>query len=316
MARPAIVIGQDNKIVIVKHGNIIRRVHPCNLRLKTPKEIIGGTENEIGSKATSLNTENNQQNITIATNKLENNDDEQLIPDENVDDVPKRVESNSNTENIPKQSGNRIESIPLPKRNENAMYRYPNENKWQTVNVLGRAGYSKGKNKNWLNVSDKNHAYSLDWSDVAEWKINPDIHNSEFNTTDQNTDQTYVTNLVQNNNGFLSAKQDELEKWKNFNVYIEVPDQGQERINGRWVCTKKTVNGKEVPKARYVIKGFQEHSEIQADSPTGSKESLRLLLSIISSHGLLIPLTHEQLFFKEKIYRERCLYRATCRSKL
>ena len=63
-----------------------------------------------------------------------------------------------------------------------------------------------------------------------------------------------------------------------------MPDQGQERINGRWVCTKKTANGKEVPKARYVIKGFQEHSEIRADSPTGSKESLRLLLSIISSH--------------------------------
>ena len=47
---------------------------------------------------------------------------------------------------------------------------------------------------------------------------------------------------------------------------------------------KTTVNGKEIPKARYVIKGFQEHSEIQADSPTGSKEALRLLLSIISSH--------------------------------
>ena len=128
----------------------------------------------------------------MATNKLENNDDEQLIPDENVDDVPKRVESNNNTENIPKQSGNRIESIPLPKRNENAMYRYPSENKWQTVNVLGTSGYSKGKNKNWLNVSDKNHAYSLDWSDIAEWKINPDIHNCESNTTDQNTDQTML----------------------------------------------------------------------------------------------------------------------------
>ena len=72
------------------------------------------------------------------------------------------------------------------------MYRYPNENKWQTVNVRGTAGYIKGKNKNWLNVSDKNHAYSLDWSDVAEWKINPDIHNSESNTTDQNTDQTML----------------------------------------------------------------------------------------------------------------------------
>ena len=295
---PAIVIGQDNKIVIVKHGNIISRVHPCNLRLKTPEEIIGGTENEIGPKATSLNTENNQQNITIATNKLENNDDEQFIPDENVDDVPKRVESNNNTENIPKQSGDRIESIPLPKRNENAMYRYLNENKRQTVNVLGRAGYSKGKNKNWLNVPDKNHAYSLNWSDVAEWKINPDIQNSESNTTDQNADQTYVTNLVQNNNEFL--------KWKHFNVYREVPDQGQERINGRWVCTKKTVNGKEIPKARYVIKDFQEHSEVQADSPTGSKESVRLLLPIISSHQwTLSSIDTKAAFLQEKdIYRE------------
>ena len=93
--------------------------------------------------------------------------------------------------------------------------------------MLGRAGYSKGKYKNWLNVSDKNHAYSLDWSDVAEWKINPDIQNSESNATEQNTDQTYVTNLAQNNDEFLSAKQDELEKWKNFNFYTEVPDQAK-----------------------------------------------------------------------------------------
>ena len=164
------------------------------------------------------------------------------------------------------------------------MYRYPNENKWQTVNVLGRAGHSKGKYKNWHNVSDKDHAYSLDWIDVAKWKINPDIQNSESNATEQNADQTYVTYLAQNNDEFLSAKHDELEKWKHFNVYTEVPDQGQERINGRWLCTRKTVDGKEIPKARYVIKGFQEHSEIQSDSPTVRKEALRLLLSIISSH--------------------------------
>ena len=47
----------------------IRRVHPCNLQLKTLEEIIVSKENEIGSKATSLNTESNQQNITIPTNK-------------------------------------------------------------------------------------------------------------------------------------------------------------------------------------------------------------------------------------------------------
>ena len=47
----------------------IRCVHPCNLQLKTLEEIIVSKENEIGSKATSLNTESNQQNITIPTNK-------------------------------------------------------------------------------------------------------------------------------------------------------------------------------------------------------------------------------------------------------
>ena len=167
----------------------IRCVHPCNLQLKTLEEIIVSKENEIGSKATSLNTESNQQNITIPTNKSEN-DDEQLILDENVDDVTNCAECSNNTENIPKQSANRIESIHLPKHNENVMYRYPNENKCQTVNVLGRAGCSKSKYKNWLNLWDKNHAYSLDWSDVAEWKMNSDIQNSKSNATEQNAHQT------------------------------------------------------------------------------------------------------------------------------
>ena len=83
------------------------------------------------------------------------------------------------------------------------------------------------------------------------------LQNSESNATEQNADQTYVTNLAQNNDEFVSAKQDELEQWKNFNVYTEVADQGQERINGRWVCIRKTVDEKEIPKARYVIKVFK-----------------------------------------------------------
>ena len=73
----AIVIRQGKKVVIVKHGNIIRSAHPCNLQLKTPEEIIVGKENEIGSKATFFEYKTlNQQNITIPTNKSENNDDE------------------------------------------------------------------------------------------------------------------------------------------------------------------------------------------------------------------------------------------------
>ena len=46
---------------------------------------------------------------------------------------------------------------------------------------------------------------------------------------------------------------------------------------------RKTISNKEIVKACYVIKGFQEHSEIQADSATGSKESLQHM-SVISSN--------------------------------
>ena len=55
-------------------------------------------------------------------------------------------------------------------------------------------------------------------------------------------------------------------------------------MNGSWVCLRKTINSKEIVKAGYVFKSFQELSEIQADSPTGSKESVQLFLSVISSN--------------------------------
>lgn len=68
-----------------------------------------------------------------------------------------------------------------------------------------------------------------------------------------------------------------------FEVYQEVADVGQPRLTGRWVCTQKIVDGKLVPKARYVIRGFQENITIPADSPTASKECMRLVLSIIDT---------------------------------
>ena len=37
-----------------------------------------------------------------------------------------------------------------------------------------------------------------------------------------------------------------------------------------------------------MIKGFQEKSSIQSDSPTGSKECLRIILAIVSSKQWLL----------------------------
>ena len=78
----------------------------------------------------------------------------------------------------------------------------------------------------------------------------------------------------------LNAKQEELQKLKNFNVFNEIQYTGQECISTRWVLTKK---GKEY-RARLVAKGFQEQEEIRTDSPTVGKSITRIAFAIATSN--------------------------------
>ena len=67
--------------------------------------------------------------------------------------------------------------------------------------------------------------------------------------------------------------------------FEEVDDNGLAALYVRWVITEKTKNGNSVVKARLVARGFEEELMERTDSPTCSKESLRLVLSIATSLG-------------------------------
>ena len=62
-------------------------------------------------------------------------------------------------------------------------------------------------------------------------------------------------------------------------------DEGQHYVSCRWVLSSKVVNGKSVTKARLVARGFEDSgiSGRPTDSPTCSKESVRMMLSILAS---------------------------------
>ena len=63
------------------------------------------------------------------------------------------------------------------------------------------------------------------------------------------------------------------------NVYQEVPNTRQPTISTRWVLTKKQKESQIVHKARLVVRGFEEDTcHLQKDSPTCSKDTLRLIL--------------------------------------
>ena len=79
----------------------------------------------------------------------------------------------------------------------------------------------------------------------------------------------------------LKAKEAELQKLIDFDVYTEVDDEGQPCISTTWVLT-----GKEGQiKARLVAPGFGESETVERDSPTVAKSTTRLLMTTAMSRG-------------------------------
>ena len=98
-----------------------------------------------------------------------------------------------------------------------------------------------------------------------------------------------ISVVVNKADRFKLEKEEELQKWKDMNVYTEVHVNDDEiaenenicPISVRWVCTE---NGQK-RKARLVARGYQEEplKSTQTVSPTCRKESLRILFSITAS---------------------------------
>ena len=96
-----------------------------------------------------------------------------------------------------------------------------------------------------------------------------------------------VPKSQQNTSEIRDAKDRELSNWYKFDAIEEVEDEEQTRITGRWVVSKKQDHDgmKTKFKARWCLRGFQEPERPRSDSPTVSKESLKLLLTIAANEG-------------------------------
>ena len=98
-------------------------------------------------------------------------------------------------------------------------------------------------------------------------------------------EEALINSLVNNFSDFdiKNAKLDELNKWKTHTVYDAVDNCNEKFIDLRWDFSEKYING-ELNVEAWPAKGFQEdNSDILSNSPTCSKESMRLVLNIITS---------------------------------
>ena len=190
------------------------------------------------------------------------------------------------------------------------------------VTQVGKAS-GKDKNRCWIRDED-NKERSFDFAqDVKEWenvhlvhfteevsdKETPEVMKKKDKEMDHKGTQllyytmredileddkkvqevlvTEIPKRFHNSPEVIAAKELEMTNFIKYQAFEEVKDEGQPRISSRWVCTnKEDHDGMKVKtKARLVVRGFQETEEHRSDSPTLSKESLKLLMSIAANEG-------------------------------
>ena len=199
-------------------------------------------------------------------------------------------------------------AVPYPKAGDRIQYRDAGGD-WQPAEVLSRGGKVTSKHCDYFNVrseggrEDGVHLDRVEWrKDQGEKEAEKEtetekevVHNEKEMVAEKDgeadKEEALVVLIPTKEHGSeecVAAKTRELEAFKKFGVYEEVKDEGQERLSSRWVLTDKSTKTERKVKARLVCRGFEEAVEVQADSPTGSKETLHMLLAIAATKGWTI----------------------------
>ena len=294
---PAKVLGKDGQQHLLKHGGIYVRVHPCRMQLcdqPTGDSIVPSHE------LTSRPCQVPPAHSTDASTKSP------ILPSTQPD-------LTSNTHPIPDTSELSLDSVT---RNESqtisndsdSEYEYDEQNNYGPSEIIDYRVHQNDSDSEpgpseiidyrvHQNDSDSeptNNKPCLALRRLQTYN-NPGLtENSLLTITHDscavssnhcNVPEDVLFGTETDNSRFDSAKREELKKWIDMETYEEVEDQGQPFLTCKWVCTEKVKGNVLISKARLVVRGFEEDtSQIQTDSPTCNKESVRILLAILAGN--------------------------------
>lgn len=235
---------------------------------------------EVGNNdITSVNKNNDgptQEYITVDESEVVNNDissvsknnDHRTQEHITVDESPV-IEVNAGGQKGQSSSGK------LPVSKSNVFVKPIGSDDWKTWTIIGRGGKASGKYKRHLNIiDDTNQKKWINWDESAEeWIQGPNV--------DIPVEEVLISEVHNwNANEVLESKFTEIQKWRNYEAFDEVVDEGQKSISTRWVITEK--EGK--IKSRLCARGFEDNElKERVDSPTCSKMNLRLLIAIAAT---------------------------------
>ena len=312
---PATVLGQDGQQVLVKHGGVYVRVHPCRLQLErkwrqsdvVESPAIGNQNVNSGTSNESSDEEEQNAPQNLPTTHQSRTTEERSTPPLEAQPDQRSVTSTEHDARSTSQEARVDEKVHIKPRMR-VEYLKAGENIWKKAGILSRSGKAKGKYGNSWNVVDEddNEVTSIDFDrDVVSVKV---IHGQNQETVTSALDMEQSTEFadsqtidseepvetitevnyseiftVDSKTDTLKAKVAEMESWNKNRVYEEVEDSGQNCVSVRWVVTPKVINGELKVKARLVARGFEEVCNFRTDSPTCMRESIRIILLIIAS---------------------------------
>ena len=274
---PAVVLGTESRTVVLKHAGNVLRVHESRVRGLSPSQ-----ENQEASDISPICTQEEEQ-TNESGDEAENGTIDSLIPQDHQETMEAdenqvmRISTSTCVADEVSNASQTALGSRFPKKNETIRFKtvsdyIPGEDDEATV--IDRAGKAGGKHKDWLMVRYRSPE-ELD-SEVGAVDFGGDIQSWSYI---DNPEALLATEFDE----FNPAKLDEIESWKHHDVFQIVPNTGQQCVTTRWVLTVKD-NGRK--KARLVARGFEEKDNVElTDAPTCTKESLRLLFSLLASNS-------------------------------
>lgn len=318
---PGTVLGRDGQIVVVRHGGQVYRVPVCHiLPLGEAHNLVGTDTVGEASKSTSTETVSDtagdtsegvcerDRSSTVSSNcesdtsevldsastvssssstsdSVSNNSNGEVIDDNNrnsegepTEDIVDNIEDIGPVNDV---QNDWLSSDVMPAVNSTVKFKTKDDDEWHIATILSKGGTARGKNKFYLNirVQGEEKAKGVHWNrHVDVWKI----------TKDEEHIVLFSDQADEFKQPVVEAKQKELENWTKNNIFEKVKDTGQRAISSRWVFTEKAIPGsdKTMVKARLVCRGYEEDSStFRTDSPTCTKESLRLCACAIASNN-------------------------------
>ena len=271
----------------------------------------------------------------------EKNINEKLKKDvENAADSPDLIEDASEeqikskrVERRKKQKAKKVEQKKiLPTQGQTISFKEYDSDNWKRAKVTGVfKKTSIHRNVKQLTFDD-GFETEVDFMDnVEDWK--PVDHTvDDVETGDAETDRTgtyllsslvgyddicdvYPVNIVSKhqygNKDVQDAMVQEIAKYKSFDAFEEVIDEGQDSLPIRWVVSRHELDGKNQPiRARLCIRGDLEKDKehVRSDSPTVGKETLKLALTIAANEGFTVKSADIKSAYLQGLQLERQIF--------